>query len=388
MRRRQYATAEYQISDISSEVRELAFNAPVHLPFGEIVTRPSLIVSADIAEPNSLNTAKGMAEGASLPMPIPMYDDCSDNLLHNSLSLGEKLVGKTLSIDAIRDIIGRAELGGSYATARMTVEAALLDAIARANDDNVYGMLTSETLETPLAVPYGKSITEVDGIAVMQACELAVRAGAKRLKFKISPDSFGQVYDAISTLMRIYTDHDFMVDANGMFDPLRQEHLRMIGQLDELGLMTIEEPVSRVGDTRGLAAHHALRARIDLQTPITMDDAIKSPKDAQLALTEGLAEIVNLKPGRMGSFLLCVDIAHLAKDLGGQVMVGGMFESTPGRYMTTTLAAYCTKLGFTIPGDLSLPSERLHDDLVQEKMQLDSDGSILFYPKKGWGYEL
>jgi hypothetical protein len=69
-------------------------------------------------------------------------------------------------------------------------------------------------------------------------------------------------------------------------------------------------------------------------------------------------------------------------------MVGGMFEATPGRMMTLSLAAYCLAQGFRIPGDVSLPQERLSADLTSPVLRLDENSNVVFKPIAGWGYEL
>ncbi len=375
-----------QVSRVDAVTQELPFTSPVHLPFGEITTRPSVIVTTELE--TASGRATGMAEGTSLPIQIPLYDDWSGNLTENVTRLSQEL--SDTDPQPLRNIferIARAEVGGTYATARYALEASILDAYSRSRNTTVLKLLQPNVSDT-LYVPYGKSITEVDPQVLVQACDDAVRAGASRLKFKISPSSHTAVVSTLITLMRDYPEHAFMVDANGMYDSDNQEHLAMLDELDQMGLMTIEEPVSRVGVLRGLDAHRALQSRKQFDTPITIDDAIKTLSDAEEALNESLADAVNLKPGRMGSFMSCVRVAEYARKRGKQVMVGGMFEATPGRYATTTLAAYCMGLGFTIPGDLSLPQERLSDDLVDERLEYDGSGNIVFNPKKGWGYDV
>lgn len=377
---------EYHISSIKGRVEEIQFNTPVHLPFGEIHTRPSLLVEAIVSD--GTFESRGVAEGASLPMQIPMYDDCSDNLLDNATVIAEQLQGVDMSLRKVQDAISAVALGGNFATARMTVESSIIDAVARLEGSSVYSLLTGTEGPVRVLVPYGKSITEIDGELMTVACHTAIDAGARRLKFKISPNSFDQVYPTLKRLIDENPDSTFMVDANGMFDPLNDSHNDMLRALDQLGMLTIEEPVSRAGSVRGLDAHRILRDKLSFATPITIDDAIKTDNDAEMALTENLADIVNLKPGRVGSFLRCIDIAHNAAAKNKQIMVGGMFEATPGRFMTTTLAAYCINLGFTIPGDLSLPNERLAHDIGDDRLSLDSDGNIIFQPKEGWGYAI
>jgi O-succinylbenzoate synthase len=182
-----------------------------------------------------------------------------------------------------------------------------------------------------------------------------------------------------------------MVDANGTFDPTNSDHLSIIEAIDSQELTMFEEPVSRVGQVRGLDAVRLLRKAIpNLKTPICLDDCLTNIDLSTLALDENLADIINIKPGRIGSIMRAIDLAYLCKKKGKQIMVGGMLEATPGRMMTTTLAAYFYTLGFHVPGDLSLAQERLSQDLVTDDQQLKigPQGGIIIPRSKGWGFEL
>ncbi|HEV2403212.1 MAG TPA: enolase C-terminal domain-like protein [Candidatus Saccharimonadales bacterium] len=382
-----FLASNIQLIGHTTEIVELPFHAPVYLPFGTIATRPSawLQITGDVEGVQGY----GAAEGTSLPMQIPMYDDYSGNLQSNIDTLVGNLCGEETTVQAARMAIAATDLGGNFATARMTVEAAILDMVSRASNTTVYELLTGDRSDQPLAIPYGKSIAEAECPKIIQAGLKAAERGAQRLKFKLSPANYEAVIEGITNLKDKIPDADFMVDANGTFDPENQEHRTILHEVDGLKLMMIEEPVSRGGRLSGLAAHRALQQLLALETPIALDDSLSTREDAQVALDEGLGAILNLKPGRVGSFLDCLDMAALAKRRGKQIMVGGMFEATPGRMMTLTLAAICLREGFTIPGDVSLPQERLAGDITtDDQLELDSEHNVVFRPKLGWGYGL
>ena len=377
---------EITLNSSSVEVIEIPFHTPVHLPFGTIATRPSVWV-ATYGEVNGRDGV-GVAEGTSLPMQIPMYDDYSGNLEPHVKHLLSPLEGQTFTLEEARDVIATTDLGGNFATARMAAETSLIDLATRTQNKTVYELITDETLTEPLAIPYGKSIAESSYESITAAGLQAIDNGAQRLKFKLSPNNHTAVVRGISELKQAFPEASFMVDANGTFDPENAEHIAILRTVDTLNLMMIEEPVSRGGQLSGLDAHRQLRQAMQLETPIALDDSIFTQQDARTALEEELGDIINLKPGRVGSFFDCIDIARIAKMQEKQIMVGGMFEATPGRTMTLTLAAFCLHEGFTIPGDVSLPQERLSADLTETNLYLDSDQNVAFNPKSGWGYEL
>ncbi len=375
-----------EIKNSHVRVVELPFNEPVHLPFAKIETRPSVWVEIE-ADIDTV-TSRGAAEGSSLPVQIPLYDDYSGNLLDNTTRIIDEIGTSKKDLAGIIETIRTIDLNGNFATARMSVEAALIDTIARSDNTSVASYLDGKPSQHDRRIPYGKSIAESSRDKILEAAEEAMRNGAKRLKFKLSPTNFNALYPALKEVMNHYPDVDCMVDANGMFDPEDPEHICMLGLIDDLHLLTIEEPVSRAGKAKGLVAHRALASAMKFTTPITIDDAVKSSQDARFAIDEQLAQVVNLKPGRVGSFIECVRIAEYAKTRDAEVMVGGMFEATPGRMMTLSLAAYCLAQGFRIPGDVSLPQERLSADLTSPVLRLDENSNVVFKPIAGWGYEL
>lgn len=368
------------------ELIEIPFTNPVHLPFGTITTRPSAWLTIEAEVDNKV--VRGAAEGTSLPIQIPMYDDYSGNLQQNISRILTSLTNNKLTVSETINRINSVDLGGNFATARMTVEATILDAVARSYKRSVVSYLDNKPSSAVRYIPYGKSITEKDRNSIISAANNAVKDGAKRLKFKVSPENCYTLLSSLRQIQKMYPNIDCMVDANGMFDPENETHIHMLHLIDELNLLTIEEPVSRTGRVLGLDAHRSLAQKLKLQTPITVDDAIKSLKDAKTTLSEGLADIINLKPGRIGSFVKCVEIANYAKSIGKEVMVGGMFEATPGRMMTLSLAAYCLTLNFKIPGDVSLPQERLISDITTQQLHLNDDYSVIFKPTHGWGYSI
>ena len=375
-----------EIKNSSVTVFEIPFKEPVHLPFAELETRPSVWVEVDMDVEGV--EARGAAEGASLPIQIPLYDDYSGNLQNNSQAILAEIAGKKIELFAMLRQIKGMELGGNFATARMAVETALIDCVSRAEGRTVASYLDGKPSRARRLIPYGKSIGEKDRDKILSAAHQAVINGARRLKFKLSPDNYLQLYPALQEVMETYPGVECMVDANGMFDVENKDHLEMLRNVDNLHLLTIEEPVSRAGNVRGLMAHRVLSSTMRLETPVTIDDAVKTAHDAEIALNENLAQIVNLKPGRVGSFIESVRIADYAKSRGSEIMVGGMFEATPGRMMTLTLASYCLSQGFKIPGDVSLPQERLADDIGESVLSLDEQNNVVFAPCNGWGYQV
>lgn len=381
----QIMAAPVAITNIDASIVGLELAEPMHLSFGTFDRRPSGWLALE-GEINGKPVC-GYGEGATLPRAV-FTDDSGENIAANMHTLA---VSAGRSEGTVQDAIAAVHQyqfadGGSYPTARMTTEMALLDAATKAHDTSV-----RQAVGIPDAlreVPYGKSIGGADTEAILRQAEEALALDAKKIKIKVSPALFDEVTEAITVLQNEYAGLDIMVDANGGFDPNDPEHLRMLATLDHSGLIMIEEPVSRVGSVRGLDAVRVLRGALPMITPVCLDDCLRTADDCEEAITGGLAEVINIKPGRIGSFLKGLELADFAAEQGAQVMVGGMLEGTPGRSMTTVLGAYCLQRGFTVPGDLSLAQERLSSDLVpaEKQLRLGPDGGILLPTGPGWGF--
>jgi len=366
---------------------DLLFREPMMLPFGEVVSRPSAWTTLACRFGGAIFTGQG--EGATLNEPL-FTDDSGHNVQQNTMELAQSLVNLgSRNVGDLAEAIGGYSFsdGGHYPTARLSIESAILDAFARSQKSSIKDMLGIPTDLTEVA--YGKSIGANTQEEILDQAREAFARSASKIKLKVSPNTFHEVIHAIQQIKSEFSTTELMVDANGTFDPNLDQHLEMIDTLDRSGLILIEEPVSRQGSTKGIEAVELLRSRLpNLQTMVCLDDCLKTYADCVRVIKTGLADAVNIKPGRIGSFISSLKIADLAKERGALVMVGGMFEATPGRCMTTILAAYCIERGCSVPGDISLAQERLAGDLVgEEKMlQLGKTGNIVIPTGIGWGF--
>ncbi len=379
--------APLNVTAADAQAVELNLTEPMTLSFGTFPSRPSgwLALKCEVdGEP-----AIGYGEGATLPQPV-FTDDCGSNIADNMSELVNAIAGlpeATVSgaLQAVQT--HRFADGGHYPTARLATEMAVLDASTKAYQTSVKELIGVPASITE--VPYGKSIGGACTGDILRQAEAALENNARKIKIKVSPGLYGDVMGAIDALRQEHPGIDIMVDANGGFDPANAEHLAMLEGLDSQRLMMIEEPVSRVGNLRGLDAVRALRRALpNLSTAVCLDDCLRTQQDCQTALEEGLAEVINIKPGRIGSFMRSLGLARVAAERGAEVMVGGMLEGTPGRHMTTLLGAYCLHRGFTVPGDLSLAQERLSSDLVtpDKQLRLGPNGGIVLPDGLGWGF--
>lgn len=384
----QLSAHKFEVERFSAGSVDLKFRSPMLLPFGEISHRPSGVLNIEINIGGKIYAGGG--EGATLSSPL-FTDDYGIVIGEAIEEIVKDISGKDSSFKETVDMIQsyRFKNGKRFPTARMTVEMALIDALAKSTGQNVAEMLG--VVGDDREVPFGKSIGGRTYEETLSEVDRAVDMNAKKVKLKISPSNSDQILKALREIRGRYSDIELMVDANGTFDPSNTDHINVLKQLDQQGLLMIEEPVSRVGEVKGINAVRMLKGKIpEFDTAICLDDCLSDKETTLSALDEDLCDVVNIKPGRIGSIVSSIEIASLCKRMRKEIMVGGMFEATPGRIMTTTLAGYFKTLGFRIPGDLSLAQDRLLEDIVPVKQQLHIGprGGIVLPNSSGWGFEI
>lgn len=207
------------------------------------------------------------------------------------------------------------------------------------------------------AVPVGVSIGLQDSDhELLRTVERHLEAGYKRIKLKIRP---GRDVDMLWMIRSRFPEAPLMVDANAAYT---QDSLDRIVELDSLGLLMIEQPLGH----EDYLQHAQLQAR--LTTPLCLDESIRSPGDAELALYLGSCRVVNVKPGRVGGFRPSLAIRDVCTRAGVPVWCGGMLESGVGRAYNLALAS---TPGFTLPGDISESRRYWVEDVVEPEFVME-----------------
>ena len=198
-----------------------------------------------------------------------------------------------------------------------------------------------------------------------------VDAGYRRIKMKIKP---GRDLEPLRAVRTAHPELPILADANSAYT---LKDLELFREMDELNLMMIEQPLGWA-DLRD----HA-RLQREIRTPVCLDESIRNPGDARLALELDAGRVVNIKPGRVGGFGNAVEIHDLCRAAGVPVWCGGMLESGIGRACNVALA---TLPGFTLPGDISASARYWEKDIVTPEWEMD-DGTLRPLPAPGIGVE-
>ncbi len=195
--------------------------------------------------------------------------------------------------------------------------------------------------------------------------------GYARVKIKIKP---GRDVAMLSRLRDRFPQTPLMADANSAYT---LDDLPLLKELDDLGLMMIEQPLGH----EDLLEHSRLQS--ELKTPICLDESIRSVGDARLALELDSTRVVNIKPGRVGGHASSRAIHDLCREQGIPVWCGGMLESGVGRAHNLALA---TLPGFSLPGDISASRRYWKEDIVSPEFELE-DGRMPLPQDPGIGVE-
>lgn len=143
------------------------------------------------------------------------------------------------------------------------------------------------------------------------------------------------------------------VDANTAYT---RNDFDLLKRLDEFNLLLIEQPINE----EDVLGHAKLADYID--TPVCLDESIVSADIARDAIELGAAEIINIKPSRVGGYIESVKIHDVSQAAGIPVWCGGMLETGIGRAANLALAALPN---FTLPGDTSASARYFETDTTE-----------------------
>ncbi len=237
--------------------------------------------------------------------------------------------------------------------AKAAVEMAGWELEARRRGVSLASLLGGERDYVDVGVSVG---LQPDDKTLLSKIEAYVDEGYSRIKIKIKP---GRDIDMLRAVRNRFPELPMMADANSAYTLADMPRLR---EFDELDLMMIEQPLAH-DDYR---EHAILQA--ELETPICLDESIRSVGDAELAFQLEACRIINIKPGRVGGLSSAKRIHDVCRARGAAAWCGGMLESGIGRAHNVALASL---QGFTLPGDISASARYWDQDVVIPEFCLD-----------------
>ncbi len=251
------------------------------------------------------------------------------------------------------------EWAKGHRMAKAAIETALLDAQLRASNTSFASYLGA----TKDKVPAGVSVGIMDSLPeLMKFVEGYLADGYLRIKLKIEP---GWDYEPVKLVRETFgPDLLLQVDANTAYT---RNDFDLLKRLDEFNLLLVEQPINE----EDVLGHAKLADYID--TPVCLDESIISADIARDAIELGAAEIINIKPSRVGGYIESVKIHNVSQAAGIPVWCGGMLETGIGRAANLALAALPN---FTLPGDTSASARYFETDTTEPFVLVDGHISV------------
>lgn len=246
-------------------------------------------------------------------------------------------VEETILARAIRETAGRARegdlpdaeelelLGGPGRAFRAALDAARLDLA-----------LDLDPAPVPVNGTIGFAAPREGAEAALQAIE----AGFTTLKLKAGAER--ETEDLVARVRAIRRavgpEVRLRLDVNGAWDlPTAEERLEAIARFD---LEYVEQPLP-ADDSAGAAE---LRTRV--RVPLAADEAVNSANAVRRILAEGAADVLVVKPARVGGPVAVAEIAAVAAGSGVPVVLSTLFETGIGISAARACAAW-------LPGGLA-----------------------------------
>ena len=223
-------------------------------------------------------------------------------------------------------------------------------------------------------IPCGVSIGIQNSVdQLLEKIERELAAGYQRIKMKIKP---GWDVEVIRQVRARFPSIKLMADANSAYT---LDDAARLKELDEFYLMMIEQPLAH----DDIIDHAALQAKLD--TPICLDECIRSAHHAEQAIRLHACGIINIKLGRVGGFLEAKRVHDVAQAAGVPVWCGGMLEAGIGRAHNIALS---TLPNFVLPGDVSASKRYWARDIIVPPVETTPQGTIRVSGAPGFGYAL
>ncbi len=221
-------------------------------------------------------------------------------------------------------------------------------------------------------IPCGVSIGIQDSIEqLLDKIARELGAGYQRIKIKIKP---GWDVGVLERVREKFPQIRLMADANSAYTLADAGHLK---ELDRFYLMMIEQPLA----WDDIIDHAALQQQ--LETPVCLDECIRTKRHAEQAIRLGACRIINIKLGRVGGFTGARAVHDVAEKAGIPVWCGGMLESGIGRAHNIALS---TMPNFVLPGDVSASKRYWERDVIHPAVETTTHGSIQVREEPGLGY--
>ncbi|MBC6309119.1 o-succinylbenzoate synthase [Listeria sp. FSL L7-1582] len=253
--------------------------------------------------------------------------------------------------------------------AKAAVETAVWDIFSRMATQPLTTYLGGKLSDISVGISIGIKETPDE---LVQVVSRYVSEGYSRVKLKIKP---GFDVEHVEQIRRNFPELSLMVDANSAYG---KSDIAALKKLDQYNLAMIEQPFG-VTDF----VNHAWLQK-QMQTPICLDENIRSLADVKQAAELNSARAINVKIARVGGLTEAIKIAAFCYGNDMIAWCGGMFEAGIGRAHNIALAS---RTEFTFPGDISASNRYFERDIIKEEFSI-KNGKITTPAGLGIGVEI
>lgn len=317
----------------------LMFKHPIVTAHAVLTTRRTVILRLE-----TVDGVVGYGEGVAFETPWYTAETVR-SIIDTSTLITQLLKGMTLSAASfgthVSSIIGHPMAKAMWESALWEVEAARAD------------MTLKQYVQAGDVVACGRTI----GIGLLSqtlnSIESALESGFDRIKLKASPH---ELLSALEEIRTVFPKAPLMIDLNGSGS---EQPLDWFEALDAYHLLMIEQPFP--------STHWVETANLQtrLSTPICLDESINSTQDVATMHRLQAGRIVNVKPARVGGWSEALAI----RESGTPYWVGGMYESSIGRYHTLLFASLS---GAAYPADMAGTSTYFETDLLDTPLEVEN----------------
>lgn len=217
--------------------------------------------------------------------------------------------------------------------AKAGLEMAFFDLVGKSLNAPVFQLLGGAVREGPFPLRF--PVMPVGPEDSADVARRMVQDGFRTIKLKVGHDPIDDDLQRLRLVREaVGPDIRITVDANGGWTV--NEAIRAAPQLEEFGVLFVEQPVHRL-DLEGLAE---VRRRTRL--PVMADESVFTVQDALRCIQLKAADIISVYPGKNGGLLNTLTIASLAEAAGVHCAIGSNLEWDVG---SAAMAHACAALG-------------------------------------------
>jgi o-succinylbenzoate synthase len=293
--------------------------------------------------------------GESSPLEAPSYSpETAGSVFHIITNfIAPFLVGR--EFDSPEELLETTKWIKGNPFAKAGAEIAFWVLNAKSQDLPLHRLLGGESRPIQAGADFGIQ-DSID--MLLEKIQAAVDRGHPRVKLKVK---HGWDLNMLRSVRKTFPSTVFHIDCNAGYS---LDDLPFFKEVDKLGLAMIEQPLFHTD----LHDHAKLQKMIE--TPICLDESIKSVRDFELALKLGSCRYLNIKPGRVGGLSAAIELHRLSQEAGIPCWAGGMLESGVGVGILIEMA---TLPNFTYPNDI-VPSDFFYNpDMVNPLVVINED---------------